>query len=83
MKFNKLSKNYKQLNMFIRDEMKDKKISQKELAYELNINQSGISDRLSGKTDWTVWEIMNVFEILGVKFDYKSCTGATERKNDD
>lgn len=71
MKFNKLSKDYKQLNMFIRDEMKDKKISQKELAYELNINQSGISDRLSGKTDWTVWEIMNVFEILGISFDYR------------
>lgn len=75
MKFNKLSKDYKKLNMYIREEMRTKKISQKELAYELNIPQSGISDRLSGKTDWTLWEMLNVFDILGIDFDY-------ERKND-
>lgn len=83
MKFNKTSQDYNQLNDFIRGEMRRKKVNQNALAYSLCISQSGISDRLSGKTDWTMWEIMNVFEILGVKFDYKSCTGATERKNDD
>ena len=71
MKFNKISKDYKKLNMYIREEMRAKKISQKKLAYELNIPQSGISDRLSGKTDWTLWEIFNVFDILKIDFKYE------------
>jgi predicted XRE-type DNA-binding protein len=57
--------------MFIREEMRDQKISQEKLAYSLNIPQSGISDRLSGKAEWSHWEILNVFDILGIEFDYK------------
>lgn len=71
MKFNKVSQDYKQLNMFIREEMRIKKISQESLAYSLNITQKSISNKLSGKTDWTVWEILNVFDVLGIDFDYK------------
>ena len=71
MKFNKVSQDYKQLNMFIRDEMRTKKISQESLAYSLNLTQKSISNKLSGKTDWTVWELMNAFEVLGIDFDYK------------
>ena len=71
MKFNKVSQDYKQLNMFIRDVMREKKISQESLAYSLNQTQGNISQKLSGKTDWTMWEILNVFEVLGIDFDYK------------
>ena len=71
MKFNKVSKQYKQLNMDIREEMRNQKISQEKLAYSLNIPQSGVSDRLSGKVEWSLWEIMNVFDILGIDFDYE------------
>jgi transcriptional regulator with XRE-family HTH domain len=71
MKFNKVSQDYKQLNMFIREEMRIKKISQESLAYSLNITQKSISNKLSGKTDWTVWEILNAFDVLGIDFDYK------------
>ena len=71
MKTNKTSKQYKQLNMDIREEMRIQKISQEKLAYSLNLPQSGISARLSGKADWTLWEILNVFEILGIVFDYE------------
>ena len=86
MKFNKTSQDYKKFNSFIRDEMDEQKMSQKDLGYLLNLSQQAISKRLKGKTDWTLWEVFNVFEILGVSFDYKkdgSCTGATERKSDD
>ena len=76
MKFNKVSKQYKQLNMFIRDEMRKQKVSQENLAYSLNITQSGISDRLSGKVEWSLWQILNVFDILGIEFDY-------EKENED
>lgn len=71
MKFNKVSQDYRQLNMFIRDVMREKKISQESLAYSLNQTQGNISQKLSGKTDWTMWEILNVFEVLGIDFDYK------------
>ena len=71
MKFNKVSQDYKQLNMFIRDVMREKKISQESLAYSLNQTQGNISQKLSGKTDWTMWEILNVFDVLGIDFDYK------------
>lgn len=57
--------------MDIREEMRNQKISQEKLAYSLNIPQSGISDRLSGKAEWSLWEIMNVFDILGIDFDYE------------
>lgn len=70
MKFNKVSKDYRQLNDYLRGEMRRKKLNQASLAYSLNLPQSGISERLSGKTDWTVWELLNVFEILGISFDY-------------
>ncbi len=83
MKFNKTSLEYRQLNDFVRGEMRRQKISQASMAYMLKLPPASISQRLSGKTEWTMWEIINVFEILGVKFDYKSCTSATERKSDD
>ena len=86
MKFNKTSQDYKKLNDFIRGEMRRQKVSQASIAYSLNLSQQGISERLSGNTEWTMWEVINVFEILGVNFNYKkdeSCTGATERKRDD
>ena len=72
MKFNQTSKQYRQLNDFIRGELKDQNISQKDLAYMLNLPQSGVSDRLSGKTDWTLWEILNVFAILNINFNYEN-----------
>lgn len=72
MKFNTTSKQYRQLNDFIRGELKDQNISQKDLAYMLNLPQSGVSDRLTGKTDWTLWEILNVFAILNINFNYEN-----------
>lgn len=70
MKFNKVSQDYKKLNDFLRGELRRQKISQEKLAYCLNITRASVSKKLSGSTDWTVWEILNVFEILGISFDY-------------
>ena len=71
MKVNKISKDYRQLNDFIRGEMTRQKISQDMLAYRLNLTRVSVNHRLSGKVDWTLWEIMNVFEILGISFEYE------------
>ena len=71
MKFNKTSREYKELNNFIRSEMKDQKISQSDLAYSLNLTQGSISQKLAGNVEWTVWEIFNIFSILNVRFEYE------------
>ena len=71
MKINKVSKQYKQLNIDIREEMRNQKISQENLAYSLNMTQAAISQKLSGKVEWSLWEILNVFDILGIDFDYE------------
>ena len=74
MKTNKISQDYRKLNDFIRGELRRQHISQSSLAYTLNLSQVGISKRLSGKTDWSVWELLNTFEVLGVAFDYTERT---------
>lgn len=77
MKFNKTSQDYKKLNNFIRNEMRNQKVSQSDIAYSLNLTQGSVSQKLSGRIEWTLWEILNVFEILGIKFTYQ------ERKNNE
>ena len=57
--------------MDIREEMRNQKISQENLAYSLNMTQAAISQKLSGKVEWSLWEILNVFDILGIDFDYE------------
>ena len=74
MKFNKTSQDYKKLNNFIRSEMREQKVSQSDIAYSLNITQGSVSQKLSGQTEWTLWEILNVFSILDVDFDYERRT---------
>lgn len=70
MKFNKVSRDYNQLNDYLRGELRRKKISQEALAYSLNISRVSVSSKLSGKKDWTVWELLNIFELLEISFNY-------------
>lgn len=70
MKFNKVSRDYNQLNDYLRGELRRKKISQEALAYSLNISSVSVSNKLSGKKDWTVWELLNIFELLEISFNY-------------
>lgn len=70
MKFNKVSRDYNQLNDYLRGELRRKKISQEALAYSLNISRVSVSSKLSGKKDWTVWELLNIFELLEISFSY-------------
>ncbi|MBO4544114.1 MAG: helix-turn-helix transcriptional regulator [Bacteroidales bacterium] len=74
MKFNKESQDYKKLNNFIRNEMRDQKVSQSDLAYSLNLSQGSVSQKLSGQIEWTMWEILNVFSLLNVDFEYERRT---------
>lgn len=71
MKFNKISQVYRQLNDFIRGELKRQKMSQKDLGYSLNLSQQVISKRLMGKIDWTLWEFINTLDDLGYEIEIK------------
>lgn len=66
MKFNRTDRKYRKLNDFIRGEMRRKKISQEDLAYRLNMSQPCISQKLNEVTEWSMREVIDVFEILGV-----------------
>lgn len=79
MKFNKTSQDYKKLNNFIRNEMRSQKVSQSSIAYALNLTQGSVSQKLSGRTEWTLWEVLNIFEILGIKFTYEERKSNEER----
>ena len=70
MKFNKSDRTYKQLNDFIRGEMKRKKIKQEDVAYRLNLQQASISQKLNGKVEWTLREIIIVYEMLGIEHEW-------------
>lgn len=71
MKFNPTSRQYKRINDLIRCAMRRQKVSQNDLGYQLGLQQTAISKRLSGEVDWTLFEVLNVFEILGIKFEYE------------
>ena len=64
MKFNTADRTYKQLNDFIRGEMKRKKIKQEDVAYRLNLQQATISQKLNGKVEW---KLQNVFYDMNEK----------------
>lgn len=71
MKFESVNRKYNKLNDFIRGEMKRKKINQKTAANWLNIQQSCISSRLNGESEWTAREIISVFELLEIEDEWK------------
>lgn len=70
MKFNDTKIQYRAMKDYIRGEMRRQKISQSDMAYRLNMTQGNFSYKLSDKGDFTTWELLNVFEILGVEFEY-------------
>lgn len=70
MKFNSSDRTYKQFNNWLRGELKEKKIKQEDVAYRLNLTQQSISQRLNGKVDWTLREIIVVYEMLEIEHEW-------------
>ena len=70
MKFNTVDRKYEKLNDFIRGEMRRKKIKQEDVAYRLNLQQASISQKLNGKVEWTLREIIIVYEMLGIEHEW-------------
>ena len=66
MKQNSIDKKYRELNDYIRGEMRRKKISQEKAANWLNLSRASLSYRINGKIEWSLREILSLFELLGV-----------------
>ena len=62
----KVQTQYRQINDFIRGEMRRKKISQMKLADYLGVGQPALSLRINGESEWTFRDILKVMEFLNV-----------------
>ena len=80
MKFNRTTIEYQALCDFLRGEMRRQKIKQEVVATWLNIPPSAVSKRLSGQNEWTMREVISVFELLGVSWEWKSENGSNSEK---
>lgn len=70
MKYNSSDRTYRQLNDWLRGELKRKGIKQEDVAYRLNLQQASISQKLSGKVEWTLREIIIVYEMLEIEHEW-------------
>lgn len=64
MKFYSVDKKLNRFSDYIRGEMKRRRISQDNLAYQLGLERSCLTRRLAGKTEWTMREVIMLSEIL-------------------
>lgn len=55
------------INDQLRGELKRRKITQADAAYRIGLEQQTLSNRLSGKTPWTLREIVMICEVLEIK----------------
>lgn len=51
----------------LRGLIKEKGLTESDLAKEINLSSSSLSCRLNGKTDWTVPEVRAVCDVLGIE----------------
>ena len=70
MKFNSSDKTYKQFNNWLRGELKERKIKQEDVAYRLNLQQGSISQKLNGKVEWTLREVIIIYEMLEIEREW-------------
>lgn len=50
----------------LRGKIKEKGLSESELAKAINLSASSLSCRLNGKVDWSVPEIRAICDVLGI-----------------
>ena len=60
----KTQKEYLRFNDFLRGELKRRKIKQEEAATYLNLSRMSFVKRLSGTTEWSFMEVLEVMDFL-------------------
>ena len=51
----------------LRGLIKEKSLSEAELAKKINLSPSSLSCRLNGKVDWNVSEVRAICDVLGIE----------------
>jgi len=69
MKFYSVDRKVNKFNDYVRGELKRNHISQSDAAYRLGIPQSGLSNRLSGKVEWTMREVFMLADIININLE--------------
>ena len=69
MKQYTINKKYQQFNDFLRGELHRQNITQKQVSIWLNISPSCVSDRINGRKEWTVKEILSLCELMGKELE--------------
>ena len=64
MKYYSVDRKMNKFRDFIRGEMKRQKLSQEEVSYRLGIERVCLTNRLAGKTDFSMREVVMLSEIL-------------------
>ena len=72
MKQNSIDKKYVKFNDYLRGELRRRKLSQSQVAIWLNLPQTSVSQRLSGKTEWTVREIMSLYDLMEIEHEWNN-----------
>ena len=62
----KVGRNCRRYNDFIRGELRRKKLKQEDLADYLNVNRSTITNRLNGRIEWSLRDAFKAAEFLDV-----------------
>lgn len=61
-------KEMRRFNRFINGWMKEKKLSQEDLAGCLELPRQSVGYRLNGKSRWTLQEMAKICELIGVTY---------------
>lgn len=67
-------------NNFLRGMLRMQKKTYEDLGRELNLDKSGISQRINGKTRWTLPEIITALQFLETEFTIGGRNGKANRK---
>ena len=62
----RVATNYRRFNDSVRGELRRKKLKHEDLAVYLNVERSTITNRLSGKIEWSLRDAFKAAEFLDV-----------------
>lgn len=63
--------NVRDFNIWVAGQIKVRKLRQEDVATYLNINQGGLSRRISGDTEWKLKEVFDLFNLFGETYQFK------------
>lgn len=67
----KTTDNIKKFSVWVAGQIRYNNMTYQDVACFLNIDKSGLSNRIHGKTDWKVREMFELFDLFNDEYEYK------------